>query len=92
MKKRTDQKGLQKSISRRNFIQKGAAASALALSFPYVRTQSAFGAPDSEGIRVGVIGTGRQGRSHLNQPLIYKGVQHNRLFSRMQYQVVFLSG
>lgn len=74
MKKRTGQKEPQKGISRRSFIQKGAAASALALSFPYVKTQSAFGAPGTEGIRLGVIGTGRQGRSHLNQPLIYKNV------------------
>ncbi|MDI9402027.1 MAG: Gfo/Idh/MocA family protein [Limisphaerales bacterium] len=74
MKEQSHQKKPQEGISRRNFIRKGAAASAMALSFPYIRTHPVFGAPNTEGIRVGVIGTGRQGRSHLYQPLIYKNV------------------
>jgi len=61
-------------ISRRQFIGRSMVASAAAVAFPYVMTHSAFGAEGTEGIRVGVIGTGGQGGNHLGQSLIYKNV------------------
>ena len=61
-------------ISRRDFLKKSSVASAAAVAFPYVMTRPAFGAPGTEGIRLGVIGTGNQGRGHLNQGLVYNNV------------------
>ena len=61
-------------ISRRQFLRRSIAASATAIAFPYVRTTPAFGAEGTEGIRIGVIGTGNQGKHHLRQPLVHKNV------------------
>lgn len=61
-------------ISRRQFLGRSMAATAATVAFPYVMTRPAFGAEGTEGIRLGVIGTGNQGRNHLRQPLVYKNV------------------
>lgn len=61
-------------ISRRQFLSNSMVATAAVAAFPYVMTRPAFGAEGTEGIRLGVIGTGNQGRGHLNQELVYKNV------------------
>lgn len=61
-------------MSRRQFLGTSMTAAAAAVAFPYVMTRPAFGAEGTEGIRLGVIGTGNQGRSHLNQSLVFKNV------------------
>lgn len=61
-------------ISRRQFLSNSIVATAAVAAFPYVMTRPAFGAEGTEGIRLGVIGTGNQGRGHLNQQLVYKNV------------------
>ena len=55
-------------LSRRAFLHRSALTAAslgASLSFPFVVTRPVFGAAWSEGIRVGVIGVGGQGRSHM---------------------------
>lgn len=61
-------------ISRRQFLSNSMVATAAVAAFPYVMTRPVFGAEGTEGIRLGVIGTGNQGRGHLNQELVFKNV------------------
>jgi len=56
-------------MTRRDFVRRTTAASSavgLGLAFPNVLTRPALGAAGTAGIRVGVIGVGGQGKSHLN--------------------------
>ena len=65
----TNMKPQKFSVSRRSFLQRTLVASAgvgASLAFPAILTRPAFGAEGTEGIRVGVIGTGGQGMSNIN--------------------------
>jgi predicted dehydrogenase len=64
------------SLSRRRFLQQTALATAgVGLAFPQLRGQAAtVGGGAGEGIRVGVIGVGGQGKSHLDAPTMAKNV------------------
>jgi predicted dehydrogenase len=64
------------SLSRRRFLRQTALVTASAgLAFPHLRGQAAtVGEGAGEGIRVGVIGVGGQGKSHLDAPTMAKNV------------------
>ena len=64
------------SLSRRRFLQQTTLAGAsAALALPHLRGQAAaVGEGSGEGIRVGVIGVGGQGRSHLDAPTMAKNI------------------
>jgi predicted dehydrogenase len=69
------------SLSRRDFLRHSTASAAglgLSLAMPNVLTRPAFGAEArksaGEGIRLGVIGVGGQGKSHLGTPSVTPGL------------------
>jgi len=54
-----------KKVNRRNFIKISGLTLSAGIFLPQILTRSAFGAEGTEGIRIGVIGVGNQGRMHL---------------------------
>jgi predicted dehydrogenase len=54
-----------KKVNRRNFIKISGLTLSAGIFLPQILTRPAFGAEGTEGIRIGVIGVGNQGRMHL---------------------------